>query len=82
MHVCIGVVYLNNATYEHVISLVVNPVLQHHFVYHGDEDLVLKIRGQRRGVNKRVFERFMWFSLATFFLYVVSLNTLVLHTCI
>lgn len=32
---------LDNATYEHVVSLVVDPVLQHHFVHHWDEDLVL-----------------------------------------
>lgn len=38
--------YLNNATYEYVITLVVDPMLQHHFVHHGDEDLVLKIRGK------------------------------------
>lgn len=33
--------HLNYATYEYVITLVVDPVLQHHFVHHGDEDLVL-----------------------------------------
>lgn len=43
-----GGTYLNNATYENVISLVVDPVLQHHFVHHGNEDLVLKIRGEVR----------------------------------
>lgn len=37
----IGGNYLNNATYENVISLVVDPVLQHNFVHHGNEDLVL-----------------------------------------
>lgn len=44
----LGGTYLNNATYENVISLVVDPVLQHHFVHHGNEDLVLKIRGDVR----------------------------------
>lgn len=38
-----GGAYLYNATYKYVITLVVDPVLQHHFVHHGDEDLVLKI---------------------------------------
>lgn len=79
---CVGVAYLNNATYEHVITLVVNPVLQHHFVHHGVEDLVLKIRGQGRRVNKRVYECFMWFSLATSFPYRHKPNNLVSCTCI
>ncbi len=37
--------YLNDATYEYIIALVVDPVLQHHFVNHRDEDLVLKKQG-------------------------------------
>lgn len=63
----IGGTYLNNTTYEYVITLVVDSVLQHHFVHHGDEDLVLKIRGKERRVNKRMYVCFMWFSLATSF---------------
>lgn len=59
--------HLNNATYEYVITLVVDPVLQHHLVYHGNEDLVLKIKGKGSRVNKRMCECFMWFSLATVF---------------
>lgn len=51
--------YLNNSTYENVITLMVDPVLQHNFVYHGDKDLVLKIRGKRRRVNNRVEVFFM-----------------------
>lgn len=78
MHMCVcvsvGVAYLNNATYKHVITLVVNSVLQHHFVHHGDENLVLKIRGQ---VNKRVSKRFMWFSLATPFPHTIYCPALV-----
>lgn len=37
-----GSAYLYNATDEDVVALVVDPVLQHHFVHHGDENLVLK----------------------------------------
>lgn len=59
--------HLNNATYEHVVTLMVNPVLQHHFVHHGDEDLVLKITGQTKQVNKRLCEYLMWFRLASYF---------------
>lgn len=33
--------HLHDATYEHVITLVVDPVLQHHFIHHWDKDLVL-----------------------------------------
>lgn len=33
--------HLDNTTYEHVVSLVIDPVLQHHFIHHRDEDLVL-----------------------------------------
>lgn len=54
--------YLHDATYEHVITLVVDPVLQHHFIYHGDEDLVLEITGQTKQVNKRVEDCLMWLS--------------------
>lgn len=41
--------YFHNATYEYVVSLVIDPVLQHHFVHHGDENLVLAT--QRRVVK-------------------------------
>lgn len=54
--------YLHNATYEHVVTLMVDPVLQHHFIYHGDEDLVLKTTGQTKQVNKRMEDGLMWFS--------------------
>lgn len=65
METLVGIgTYLNDATYEHVITLMVNPVLQHHFIHHGDEDLVLKITGQPKQVNKRVDDCLMWFSLA------------------
>lgn len=37
----VEVSHLDNATYEHVVPLVVDPVLQHHFVHHRDKDLVL-----------------------------------------
>lgn len=37
----VEVSHLHDATYEHVITLVVDPVLQHHFIHHWDEDLVL-----------------------------------------
>lgn len=52
--------YLDNATYEHVVTLMVDPVLQHHFIYHGDEDLVLKTTGQTKQVNKRMEDGLMW----------------------
>lgn len=43
---------LNNATYEYVIALVVDPVFQHHFVHHGDEDLVLEEREEKGKQSK------------------------------
>ena len=36
--------YFDNATYEYVITLVIDPVFQHYFVHHRNEDLVLKIK--------------------------------------
>lgn len=54
--------YLHDATYEHVIALMVDPVLQHHLINHRDEDLVLKITGQTKRVNKRLGDCLRWFS--------------------
>lgn len=54
---------LDDPTDEHVIALVIDPVLQHHFVHHGDKDLVLKpgkVEKEREGVNKRV-SAMWWF---------------------
>lgn len=38
---------LDDPTDEYIIALVIDSVLQHHFVHHGNEDLVLKKREKR-----------------------------------
>lgn len=39
-----GATHFHNATYQNVVALVIDPVLQHHFVHHRDENLVLETR--------------------------------------
>jgi len=43
-----GETHLHDAAYEDVVALVVDPVLQHHFVHHGYEDLVLRTEGVKK----------------------------------
>lgn len=59
--------YFHNAAYENVVALVIDPVLQHHFVHHGDKYLVLKISRERRNVNKTTHAWCGWPNYSFFF---------------